>query len=323
MIATLGTMYISYGIGLVITAGNPLYPLPKSFLFLGQGNLFGISVATWVSVAIGLLAWIVLYKTPYGYWISALGGNKETTRRAGINVVVLGASPYVLSGLAAAVSGMLFAPRVSVAKPDLGYGWEMQVIAAVVIGGTSLFGGTGSILGTLIGAVIMSMLTSVLVFLEVPAYWQDVVIGAIIIVSVAFDVYRRQIKYVPSRIKKIWDAADTAERPDLELVLKGAGLSPTVLSTTGSLNGKPVLELKGINKHFGYVHALQDIDFDLYPHEVLALVGDNGAGKSTLVKIFLVHSTPTTERYPFEGKKSFLICHVMRWARGLPCFIRI
>ena len=131
----------------------------------------------------------------------------------------------------------------------------------------------------------MSMLTSVLVFLEVPAYWQDVVIGAIIIVSVAFDVYRRQIKYVPSRIKKIWDAADTAERPDLELVLKGAGLSPTVLSTTGSLNGKPVLELKGINKHFGYVHALQDIDFDLYPHEVLALVGDNGAGKSTLVKI--------------------------------------
>ncbi len=285
MIATLGTMYITYGIGLVITAGNPLYPLPKSFLFLGQGNLLGISVVTWVSVAIGIFAWIVLYKTPYGYWISALGGNKETTRRAGLNVDILQASPYVLSGLAAAVSGMLFAARVSVAKPDLGYGWEMQAIAAVVIGGTSIYGGTGSILGTLIGAVIMSMLTSVLVFLKVPAYWQDVVIGSIIVVAVAFDVYRREIKYVPSRIKKGWDVADTAERPDLDLVLNGAGLSTELIPTATSLIGVPVLELKGINKHFGYVHALDGIDFEVYSREVLALVGDNGAGKSTLVKI--------------------------------------
>lgn len=303
MIATLGTMYISYGIGLVITAGNPLYPLPKSFLFLGQGNLLGISVVTWVSVAIGIFAWVVLYKTPYGYWIAALGGNKETTRRAGLNVKLLQGSPYILSGLAAAVSGMLFAARVSVAKPDLGYGWEMQAIAAVVIGGTSIYGGTGSVLGTLSGAVIMIMLTSVLVFLEVPAYWQDVVIGAIIIVAVAFDVYRRQIRYVPSRIKKGWDVSDTAESPDLELVLRGAGLSTEVMATRFPVDGRPVLELKGIDKHFGYVQALGGIDLDVCAGEVLALVGDNGAGKSTLVKIASGALAPDDGEIYIRGKK--------------------
>jgi ribose/xylose/arabinose/galactoside ABC-type transport system permease subunit/ABC-type multidrug transport system ATPase subunit len=303
MIATLGTMYISYGIGLVLTAGNPLYPLPKAFLFLGQGNLLGIPVVVWVSLAIGVIAWIVLNKTPYGYWLSALGGNKEATRRAGLNVKLLEMSPYLLSGLASAVAGMLFAARVSVAKPDLGYSWEMQAIAAVVIGGTSLFGGIGNIFGTLMGATIMTMLTSVLIFLNVQSYWQDVVIGSIIVVVVAFDVYRRQIKYVPARIKKVWDVSDTSERPDLELVMRGAGLSKEVMSTKYSEDGRPILELHGINKRYGYVQALEGIDFELYPGEVLALVGDNGAGKSTLVKIASGAIQPDTGEICVRGKK--------------------
>jgi ribose transport system permease protein len=264
MIVTLGMMYVSYGIGLVITAGNPLYPLPKSFNFLGQGSLAGVPIVTWVSAAIGIAAWIALYKTPYGYWLSAVGGNKEAARRAGLKVKALVTSAYVLSGLAASIAGMLFAGRCSVAKPDLGYSWEMQAIAAVVIGGTSLFGGTGNIIGTLIGATIMSMLTSVLVFLRIPAYWQDVVIGGIIILAVAFDVYRRRIKYVPARIKRVWDASDAAERPDLDLVWKGAGLSAETTSGAYSGDGRPVLELKVINKYFGYVQALDRVDFDMY-----------------------------------------------------------
>jgi ribose/xylose/arabinose/galactoside ABC-type transport system permease subunit/ABC-type multidrug transport system ATPase subunit len=303
MIVTLGTMYITFGIGLVITAGNPLYPLPKSFLFLGQGNFLGLPVVVWVSVAIGIIAWIVLNKTPYGYWLCALGGNKEATRRAGLNVKLLEMSPYLLSGLASAIAGMLFAARVSVAKPDLGYSWEMQAIAAVVIGGTSLFGGIGNIFGTLMGAIIMSMLTSVLIFLNVPSYWQDVVIGSIIIVVVAFDVYRRQIRYVPARIKKVWDVSDTSERPDLELVMRGAGVSTDVMSTNHSENGRPVLELHGIDKRFGYVQALEGIDFELYAGEVLALVGDNGAGKSTLVKIASGAISPDNGEIFVRGKK--------------------
>ena len=303
MIATLGTMYISYGIGLVLTAGNPLYPLPAAFLFLGQGNLLEIPVVVWVSIGISAIAWIVLNKTPYGYWLSALGGNKEAARRAGLNVKLLEMSPYLFSGLASAVAGMLFAARVSVAKPDLGYSWEMQAIAAVVIGGTSLFGGVGNIFGTVMGATIMTMLTSVLIFLNVQSYWQDIFIGSIIVVVVAFDVYRRQIRYVPSRIKKGWDISDTSQRPDLGLVMRGIGLSTEVMSTNYSEDGRPILELKGIDKRFGYIQALEKVDFELFTGEVVALVGDNGAGKSTLVKIASGAIQPDTGEICVRNKK--------------------
>ena len=306
MIATLGTMYVAYGLSLVLTAGNPLYPLPKSFLFLGQGNWAGIPVVTWVAAVIGVLAWIALYKTPYGYWLCALGGNKEAARRAGLPVKALEISAYVLSGLAAAIAGMLFAGRCSVAKPDLGDNWEMQAIAAVVIGGTSLFGGSGSVLGTLIGSTIMTMLTSVLVFLKVPAYWQDVVIGAIILVAVSLDAYQRRVKFVPTRIKKKWDVADgVVERPNLGLVLKGAGLPEmSMMDDYGKNGGKPILEVKGISKYFGYVQALDAVDFELYPGEVVALVGDNGAGKSTLVKCASGSLTPDEGEIFVRGKKA-------------------
>ena len=190
-IVTLGMMYIARGIVQFLTRGNPVYPLPSNFNFLGQGFIAGIPVVVVVAVVLGIIGHIVLETTVFGMSIFAMGGNRETARVYGINVIRVSILTYVFNGIASGLTGVLTAARLGSALSNAGTGMELQVIAAVIIGGTSLFGGSGSILGTAIGAMIMSVIANGMVFLKISIYLQAVVIGAIIILAVGLDQYNR------------------------------------------------------------------------------------------------------------------------------------
>jgi ribose/xylose/arabinose/galactoside ABC-type transport system permease subunit len=192
LIVTLGMMYIARGVVQVLTRGNPVYPFPDEFNAIGQGYLLGIPNVVYVAVVLGVVAHIVLTQTAWGRAVYAVGGNMETARLSGINVAGVVTSVYVLCGLASGITGVLTAARLASALANAGTGMELQVIAAVIIGGTSMFGGSGSILGTLIGAAFMAIIANGMVLMKISVYYQSVVIGAIIILAVGIDQFRRR-----------------------------------------------------------------------------------------------------------------------------------
>jgi len=192
LIVTLGMLYAARGAVLVLTKGAPVYPLPRSFNIIGQGDLFGIPYVVLIASLLGILGHIVLTRTTYGRAVYAVGGNAETARLSGINVNLITLSVYILTGVASTLAGMLMAARLASAQANAGAGWELQVIAAVIIGGTSMFGGSGSILGSLLGAFFMNVVATGMILMRISAYWQDLVIGAIIVLAVGIDQYRRR-----------------------------------------------------------------------------------------------------------------------------------
>lgn len=191
MIATLGTMYMARGLVLVITKGSPVYPLPKVFSGFGKGSVAGVPYVVIIVLILALIAHFILKCTTYGRKVYAIGGNPETAKFAGINVTRTTFSVYVICGFCAALSGILTAARMGSGQPSVGDGMEMTVITAVIIGGTSLNGGAGTILGTVLGALLMNVLSSGMNLVGVSAYWQKFVTGLIIVAAVAFDQYQR------------------------------------------------------------------------------------------------------------------------------------
>ena len=195
-IVTLSTQYIARGLCEFLTRGNPVYPLPSSFCVLGQGRIrmgtVGIPWTVVISLVMGIVAHIVLTKTTYGRAVFAIGGNVETSRHSGIKVNRTTATVYVVCGICTAFSGILTAARLGSAQSNSGNGYEMTAIASVIIGGTSVLGGAGSILGTTIGAILMTTVTNAMAMLNISVYLQKVVIGAIIIAAVAVDQLNRK-----------------------------------------------------------------------------------------------------------------------------------
>lgn len=192
LIVTLGTMYIGRGIINVISRGVAFGGFPDTFKRLGQGTFLTIPYSVYIAFGIMTAAAVVLKYTTFGRSVMAIGGNTETARLSGVNVSKIIIGIYVVSALCAGVAGFLTASRLSSAQANAGNGWEMTVVAAVVIGGTSMYGGSGSMAGTLIGVAIMETLTVSMTMLRVDAYWQKIVVGAIIIVAVGIDTYRRE-----------------------------------------------------------------------------------------------------------------------------------
>jgi ribose/xylose/arabinose/galactoside ABC-type transport system permease subunit len=192
LIVTLGMMYFARGVVQVLTRGNPVYPLPEQFNFLGQGFIWGIPVVIIVAAVLGIIGHIVLSQTAFGRSVYAAGGNRETARLSGINVNRVQTWVYVLCGGSAGLAGVLTAARLASALSNAGMGMELQVIAAVIIGGTSMFGGSGSILGTLIGVTLMNVIANGMILVRISVYYQSMVIGAIIILAVGIDQYNRQ-----------------------------------------------------------------------------------------------------------------------------------
>ena len=193
-IATLGMLYIAKGITFLISKGYTIYPLPEAIKTFGTAEPFGTSWSFIIFVTLAIIGHFVLSKTSYGRKLYVVGGNREVANLAGINPGLIQLSGFILTGLSAAVAGMLLSSRIVTGNPTIGLGWELNVIAGVVIGGVSLFGGSGSIPGAVIGVLIMQVVTSGLVIAGVDPYWQTVSVGVIMIVAVAIDVLRRKSK---------------------------------------------------------------------------------------------------------------------------------
>jgi ribose transport system permease protein len=191
-IATLGTMGIARGLALVITKGYPIQPLPDAFLFWAQGYVGPIPVPVIIMAVIMFLGHVFLSRTATGRYIYCIGSNAVAARLSGIKVGRILLFTYALSGAAAGVAAIILISRLSSAQADNGTGWELDVIAATVIGGTSLAGGEGSVFGSLIGAAMMGMIRNALVLLRVSVYWQTVVIGLVIVAAVSLDVLRQR-----------------------------------------------------------------------------------------------------------------------------------
>jgi ribose/xylose/arabinose/galactoside ABC-type transport system permease subunit len=186
-IVTLGGLGAWRGATLVWSDGQPISSFSDDFTFWGQGFIGPVPVPVLVFLGFVIVGHIVLKYTKYGRWIYAVGGNMEASRLSGLPTTALIVSVYVISGLCAGVSAFLLTSRLNSAEQIAGQGYELDAIAAVVIGGTSLFGGRGGIVGTFIGAMLIGVLNNGLVVLGVPSYYQPIVIGGIIVLSVFVD----------------------------------------------------------------------------------------------------------------------------------------
>ena len=199
-IATLGMMLVNKGLALVVAGDKPIYfNDTESFSLISQGSVIGyilpslpIPNSVLILFLLAIAASVILSRTALGRYTFALGSNEEAVRLSGVNVDRWKITIYALAGAVCGVAGLLIASRLNSAQPALGQGYELEAIAAVVIGGTSLSGGTGTILGTIIGAFIMSVLTNGLRILSVAQEWQIVVTGVIIILAVYIDILRRK-----------------------------------------------------------------------------------------------------------------------------------
>ena len=192
-IATLAVLSSARGLALVISGGVPVSGLPSALQTLGSGNLFGIVPYPFlVMLVMFAITAFILQRAYVGRCMYAIGGNQEAARLSGINVTRQTLVTYGLAAVFAAVGGVLSAARLASAQPQAGTGFELDAIAAVVIGGASLTGGVGTATGTLIGALILGVLRNGLNLLAVSAFWQQVVIGIVIVLAVLTDTLRRR-----------------------------------------------------------------------------------------------------------------------------------
>jgi len=191
-IVTLGMGEICAGLNLVITRGYPVLGVPTTFNFLGQGMIGPVPFPVVVMLILTVALTFILTSIPYGRAIYVIGDNENAARLAGIQVARIKMSVYAISGVLASLAGMIFVSRVNAGQPTVGPSWLMPSITAAIIGGTTLSGGEGTIIGAIIGAVFMGVLSNGIVLLDISAYWERVIIGLVVIVAVLIDVVRKR-----------------------------------------------------------------------------------------------------------------------------------
>ena len=186
-IATLGMMSVARGLTLFVTDGRPISGFEAGFRSLATGRVMGVPASVLLAAVLYFLAHLVLTRTRFGLYVYAIGGNEEATRLSGVGVLFHKTMVYVLAGLMSAIAAVILTARLNSAQPIAGMMYELDAIAATVIGGTSLLGGSGTIGGTLIGALIMGVLRNGLNLLGISSFLQQVVIGLVIIAAVLVD----------------------------------------------------------------------------------------------------------------------------------------
>lgn len=186
-VATLAMLTIARGLTMLYTKGQPISNLGSGFAYIGTGSFIGIPVPVWIAAMVVLLAVFITQKTKLGRYIYAIGGNEVAAKYSGINISKVKMIVYALAGAFAAIGGIIVTSRLDSAQPNAGISYELDAIAAVVIGGTSLGGGRGTIWGTVMGAIIIGVLNNGLVLLNVSPFWQQVVKGAVILLAVIID----------------------------------------------------------------------------------------------------------------------------------------
>ncbi|MFI0846874.1 ABC transporter permease [Mesorhizobium sp. IMUNJ 23232] len=210
LIATLATMTIGRGVAFIFSGGTNIAPVPKIFVELQAGRIFGIPTVILLTLALAIVAQIVLSRTKFGRSVYATGGNPLAARLAGINTERVIILCFVISGFMAAVAGLLITARFEAGAATAAQGMELAVIAAVVIGGVSLFGGEGNMGGMLLGVILLGLVQNAVNLLNVPPNWDSVVSGLVIAAAAALDVYRRNYLEAGMRKKVI---ATKASKP--------------------------------------------------------------------------------------------------------------
>ena len=193
-VATLAMLTIGRGLTMLYTEGIPISNLGSSFESIGSGWILGIPIPVWISLIMVLIVVFLTKKTTFGRYIYAIGGNEKAAFLSGININKIKLAVYGIAGMMAAVGGILVTSRLNSAQPNAGMSYELDSIAAVVIGGTSLSGGVGRVTGTVIGAIIIGVLNNGLVLLDVSPFWQQVVKGIVILLAVIIDKMNQKNK---------------------------------------------------------------------------------------------------------------------------------
>ncbi|MGW8300853.1 MAG: ABC transporter permease [Desulfobacterales bacterium] len=188
-IATFGMMGIADGISLFASGGESLYWDNKFFQAIANGHFLSVPVPVWIIIFIFLIMYLILYKTPFGINIFALGGNEEGLRLSGVNIVRNKIGIYILSGILASFAGIMLASRIASAHPTGGFGYEFEAISAAVIGGTTFFGGRGGIVGSVFGALMITIIRNGLSLLGYTTPWQYCLIGFILTVCVTINTF--------------------------------------------------------------------------------------------------------------------------------------
>ena len=186
-IVTLGMLGVARGVGLVLSDGVSIYGLPQQMVWLGQGRPFGVPMPVVILLLTALVAHVLLAHTRFGVYAQVIGDNEAAARAMGVRVERMKVLLYTLSGLLSGLAGLLFAARINSGEPTAGISYELTAITATILGGTNLFGGRGSVVGTLIGALIMGVLQNGLNLLAVRPFYQQIAIGAVLILAVWLD----------------------------------------------------------------------------------------------------------------------------------------
>ncbi|MCD6257104.1 ABC transporter permease [Candidatus Aerophobetes bacterium] len=190
-VVTLGMLSIARGLGLIYSGGYPISGLNPSFRFIGGGMIGPVPVPVIIYLGVIIVGYFILSQTTFGKYVYAIGGNREAARLSGIPVNFYRTIVFGICSFSAGIAGIILASRVNSGQPTAGLGWELDVIASVIIGGTSLFGGRGGIIGTVIGSLFLGVLRNGLNLLGVSPFYQQVFIGLLIIIAVILDKFRR------------------------------------------------------------------------------------------------------------------------------------
>ncbi|WP_455381527.1 ABC transporter permease [Salinispira pacifica] len=194
LITTLAMMTVLRGLSYVLCGGMPVWGLPESFKFLGQGYLGPIPVPVLIMIAIFALGWVFLNRTRHGRHIYGLGGNREAVRLSGVYTSRIETLVYVVSGFLTGLAGVIMLSRINSGQPKIGTGYEMDVITAVVLGGVSIMGGEGSLLGVLFGVLITGVLANGMILTDVSEYYQQITKGLVLLAAVTFDTVAKRRK---------------------------------------------------------------------------------------------------------------------------------
>jgi ribose transport system permease protein len=192
LITTLATMTSLRGLSYVLCAGMPIFGFADNFRLLGQGYIGIVPIPVIIMVCIFFLGWIFLNKTRYGRYIYGLGGNEEAVRLSGIDTKKVKYVAYMLCGLLTGIASIIMLSRINTGQPKIGTGFELEVITAVVLGGVSIYGGQGTLIGVFIGVLIMGVLSNGLILLNISEYYQMVIRGAVLMAAVVFDNFSKR-----------------------------------------------------------------------------------------------------------------------------------
>jgi ribose transport system ATP-binding protein len=299
-IVTLAMLYVIRGIGLSLYS-HDVKDLSGAvidddqFLILGQGDVLGIPVSFLIFAVLLVAGTLLLRRTRFGLYLYAVGGSELAARLTRINVMRVQVSTYVIAGFCSSLAGVILASRLQTGAPEAGLGEEFDVIAAVIIGGASLFGGRGTLVGTLLGAAFITVLAKGQTLIGIPSNYQSFTRGLVILVAVGLDVLGQmgsRSMRSPRWARIIAPAAPSARAPVAEAL-------PT---SSAEPSSAPVVQAAGLQKMFLEIHAVDGVDFDVGAGEVHAIVGENGAGKSTLIKMLSGVLAPDSGEIRIDGQ---------------------